>query len=86
MYIRSMKDRFSTIAQQYAQYRPQYPQELFDFLLQHVKNRGAALDVGCGNGQVASVLASYFEQVHATDISAQQLAHAIIKSNIIYEN
>lgn len=81
----SMKDRFSSVAQQYAQYRPQYPQSLYNFLLQHVQHTTKALDVGTGNGQVAAVLADHFSQVYATDISSKQLSYATNKPNIIYQ-
>lgn len=43
-----------------------------------------AWDVATGNGQAAAMLANYFETVQATDISAQQLQHAISKPNIVY--
>jgi ubiquinone/menaquinone biosynthesis C-methylase UbiE len=79
-----MKDRFSEVAKQYAQYRPQYPAALFDFLLQHVNKKQLAWDVATGNGQVAATLADSFKMVYATDISAQQLQYAIAKSNIQY--
>lgn len=79
-----MKDRFSSVAKQYAQYRPEYPPQLYDFILQHVQQKDTAWDVGTGNGQVAGVLAAHFREVNATDISAQQLAHAVAKPNIIY--
>lgn len=79
-----MKDRFSYQAKQYANFRPTYPQALFEYLLQKVVNKSVAWDAVCGNGQVASVLAQYFKTVHATEISANQLQHAVQKDNIIY--
>ena len=50
-----------------------------------VPDRRNAWDCGCGNGQVAGVLADYFEKVEATDISENQLDHAIRKPNIEYQ-
>ncbi|UKJ08393.1 class I SAM-dependent methyltransferase [Solitalea lacus] len=80
-----MKDIFSGIAKEYSQFRPGYPEELFDFLLQQVNNRKLAWDCGTGNGQVAVKLANYFDQVYATDISENQLLNALKKENITYQ-
>ncbi|MBL0741188.1 class I SAM-dependent methyltransferase [Chryseolinea lacunae] len=79
-----MKDLFSTQAKQYAAFRPVYPEALYTFILQHVKEKGAAWDCATGNGQVAQVLATHFERVCATDISQQQLDHAAPAHNIVY--
>lgn len=79
-----MKDYFSTASDKYAQFRPTYPPELYSFLLQLCENRTKAWDCGTGNGQVAGELANFFEQVYATDISINQLSHAIQKENIHY--
>lgn len=68
-----MKDNFSSSSALYAQFRPTYPDELYDFLLPLVASKTTAWDCGTGNGQVASVLAEYFDAVYETDISAQQL-------------
>jgi ubiquinone/menaquinone biosynthesis C-methylase UbiE len=79
-----MKDNFSTQAAEYAKYRPDYPSQLFHFILSHVKQRSAAWDCATGNGQTAKVLANYFQKVNATDISQKQLDNAIPAPNIIY--
>jgi SAM-dependent methyltransferase len=79
-----MKNNFSVRARQYAIYRPTYPPELFDYLMEHVIQREAAWDCATGNGQTAIALARYFEQVSATDISQQQLDNAQFGPNIIY--
>lgn len=65
-------------------FRPQYPKEVFDYLLALTRNRACAWDAATGNGQVAHVLAGYFEKVVATDISSNQLAHALEHKNIEY--
>ena len=80
-----MKDNFSIQADEYAIYRPRYPQELFDFLLSNTKNNDTAWDCATGNGQVAAELAKHFKNVFATDISEKQLANAIEKENIKYK-
>jgi ubiquinone/menaquinone biosynthesis C-methylase UbiE len=70
------KDLFSSQALLYAQYRPGYPRELYDFIVQYVNNRTRAWDCATGNGQAAVELAKYFEEVMATDISEKQLQQA----------
>lgn len=79
-----MKDLFSQHASQYAQFRPVYPQELYDFIFSHVKQFGCAWDAGTGNGQAANELAKKFKTVLATDISTTQLDHAGRRDNIQY--
>jgi len=78
-------DRFSTQAQQYARYRISYPPALYDWLLPQVAGRQRAWDCATGNGQVAAALAPHFEQVEATDLSANQLAQAPALPNVHYQ-
>ncbi len=79
-----MKDNFSRRAPLYAQYRPGYPPELFEYIMGFVKEKNIAWDCGTGNGQSASVLSRYFKTVLATDISQNQIDNATQASNIIY--
>lgn len=79
------KDLFSGHADAYAKYRPAYPKAMFDFIFNQVNRFDLAWDCGTGNGQVASVVAERFNKVHATDISARQIANAVHRKNIIYE-
>ncbi len=78
------KDHFSTQAADYAKYRPDYPQELYDFILLNTSGSQAAWDCGTGNGQVAVVLSEYFEHVYATDPSAKQIENAMPAINVDY--
>lgn len=78
------KDRFSEQASLYASYRPSYPPELIDYILQFVKHKECAWDCATGNGQAALLVADHFEKVFATDHSEKQLALAIQKENIVY--
>lgn len=78
------KDLFSNQAVAYAQYRPVYPNELFEYIFSFVPHRSLAWDCATGNGQAAVVLSQYFAKVYATDISEKQLQQAIPMSNIIY--
>jgi ubiquinone/menaquinone biosynthesis C-methylase UbiE len=79
-----MKDNFSKQADRYAKYRPDYPQALFDFILQHTYKKQNAWDCATGNGQSAKVLAGYFNNVFATDISQKQIDNAQQITNIYY--
>lgn len=79
-----MKDNFSGQAHLYAKYRPGYPEELFRFILKHVRERNIAWDCATGNGQTAGELAAWFKKVMATDISEKQLSNAIRLPNIFY--
>jgi len=78
------KDYFSGHSQLYAKFRPTYPDELYRFIFGHLKSFDTAWDCATGNGQVAQVLSTQFDKVYATDISQQQLYHAIQTDNIIY--
>ena len=64
-----MSELFSKQSAEYAKYRPGYPQQLYDFIFNYVKNFDLAWDCATGNGQAAIILAERFKQVIATDIS-----------------
>jgi SAM-dependent methyltransferase len=81
---KAVKDNFSGVSPLYAEFRPSYPIELFDFFLSLVPGRSAAWDCGTGNGQLAGELAVHFEKVYGTDISKNQIRNAIRKENILY--
>lgn len=68
----------------YARNRPTYPPELAQRLARLCAEQRLAIDVGCGSGQLSVLLAVHFDQVLATDISADQLAYAQQRSNLIY--
>ena len=75
---------FTSGAEEYAQYRPSYPPAFFDYLATIVPGGNRAWDCGTGTGQVAGGLAKVFAEVHATDISAAQLAAAFAHPHIHY--
>lgn len=77
-------DHFSGHAADYAKFRPGYPEALFDWLAGLPANRHRAWDCGCGNGQASRPLAERFDQVHATDLSARQIAEAPPHPRISY--
>jgi SAM-dependent methyltransferase len=71
--------------------RPAYAPALYDFLLAQVAGRGRALDLGCGPGKVAMVLADHFAEVVALDPSAPMVAagkasEAGGRSNVVWIN
>ena len=79
-----MKDNFSTHSHRYALCRPTFPKEVFEFIFTEVRNFSLAWDVATGNGQAARFLAARFDQVMASDISQNQLDHAVQLPNIEY--
>lgn len=70
------KDHFSNVAKTYANYRPQYPAELYTWLANISPSTESVWDCACGTGQASLGLAEHFQQVIATDASAQQIAVA----------
>ncbi len=80
-----IKDYFSIQSLQYSQYRPNYPEKLYRYLLSECRDRKLAWDAGTGNGQAAKKLSIYFEQVCATDISSSQILNSFSESNITYK-
>lgn len=69
-------DHFSSVAAKYADFRPQYPAELFDYLATLVPRTATVWDCAAGNGQATRGLAQRFARVIATDASAEQIASA----------
>jgi SAM-dependent methyltransferase len=80
----SFKDHFSGHAAEYAQFRPHYPGLLFQYLATIAPARERAWDCATGNGQAATGLAAYFQEVIATDASEQQISNAEARPNIFY--
>jgi ubiquinone/menaquinone biosynthesis C-methylase UbiE len=81
----NFKDHFSKQSDIYAQSRPHYPDELFEYLTSLTPTRETAWDVGTGNGQAAGSLAKYFDKVIATDPSKKQIKNAFINKKIEYK-
>ena len=69
----AFNDNFSKQASIYAQYRPSYPHELFDYLQSLCPEHEMAWDCGTGNGQSAVHLAEFFKKVYASDPSEAQI-------------
>ncbi len=75
---------FSAVSADYARHRPSYPPALASALAALAPARRLALDVGCGSGQLARLLAEHFDQVLASDSSAEQIAKAKPHARIAY--
>jgi len=78
------KDHFSQASGVYAQFRPTYPDTALQWIAAQTTAHRLAWDAGCGSGQLSVSLADYFEQVEATDASAQQIAAAVAHKNVRY--
>ncbi|MEJ2202159.1 MAG: class I SAM-dependent methyltransferase, partial [Desulfuromonadaceae bacterium] len=69
----AFKDHFSSVAEAYRSFRPEYPEELFQWLAEVAPRQLSALDCGCGTGQATRALARYFSQVYGLDPSPEQI-------------
>lgn len=78
------KNWFDDGGSSYAQFRPTYPSSLAKYLADSCQTHEKAVDVGCGNGQLTSLLSPYFTEVIGTDPSADQIANARTAKNITY--
>ena len=75
---------FSESSQDYAAFRPSYPEGLFRWIVSQCERHDAAWDCGTGTGQAAAALAPHFREVLATDVSAEQIAQAPPIANVRY--
>ncbi|MDJ0940378.1 MAG: class I SAM-dependent methyltransferase [Woeseiaceae bacterium] len=80
----SFKDHFSIRSPDYARYRPTYPAALFECLAGLAKETRRAWDCATGSGQAAIALADYFDEVIATDASAEQVNAAVARDGVRY--
>ena len=70
----SVSALFSIRSEDYAQFRPTYPDGLFEWLADHCSATHCALDIAAGTGQASRPLLARFDQVVASDASPDQLA------------
>ncbi|WCJ33349.1 S-adenosyl-L-methionine-dependent methyltransferases superfamily protein [Euphorbia peplus] len=80
-----MAQLFIKQAKIYAESRPNYPKQLFDFISSNTPIKDLAWDVGTGSGQAALSLAGIYKNVIATDTSLKQLEFATKLPNIKYQ-
>lgn len=77
-------DLFSKQSEDYKKYRPSYPMDLIEFIVNLCVEKNIAWDCGTGNGQCAWHLADFFETVIASDPSESQIANAFKHPKINY--
>lgn len=82
--LHTYMNHFGDKAAQYQQFRPTYPESLFQYLVSLTEKQEYLWDVGTGNGQAAVALSPYFQKVMATDLKQGQLDAAPIRNNINY--
>ena len=80
----SYRDLFSRDPASYAEFRPRYPDALFQWLAALPVRRQTAWDAGTGSGQAAVALAQWFDRVVASDASANQLSKALAHPRVEY--
>ena len=59
-----MADLFIKQAEQYAQVRPSYPPEFFEFIASKTPSHDLAWDVGAGSGQAARSVSFFSPSIH----------------------
>jgi SAM-dependent methyltransferase len=67
---------FGAVSRAYASHRPTYPPSFFSAFAARCPGQKSVWDCGCGSGQASLALAEHFEQVLASDASAEQLQQA----------
>jgi len=77
-------DHFGKVAASYAEHRPSYPADLFQWLADICTTHENAWDCGAGNGQASIALANHFTNVYATDLSDSQIANARTHPRVDY--
>ncbi|KAL4282624.1 hypothetical protein GQ457_16G007390 [Hibiscus cannabinus] len=80
-----MAKLFIKQAKQYAEARPSYTPQLFQFIASKTPQHDLVWDVGTGSGQAARSLAEIYNYVVATDTSPKQLEFAPKLPNIRYQ-
>jgi len=79
------KDHFSTQAEDYSIYRPEYPADIYSWLASICNSHQLAWDCATGNGQVAVALTNHFGYIIGTDASESQIYHATTYPRVEYE-
>ncbi|KTC74702.1 biotin biosynthesis protein BioC [Legionella birminghamensis] len=78
------RNHFDSNSEQYREYRPQYPDSLYTFLLEKTPQHNTVWDCATGNGQAALPWINRFKHIIATDISQSQLDQAFQSAAIEY--
>lgn len=84
----SFSDHFSRVSTGYSEYRPGYPNRLYELLAQFVRETGdtnpRVWDCAAGTGQASVGLGNEFLDVFATDASASQIKQAEKHAHVHY--
>lgn len=78
-------DLFSVQADDYARFRPTYPDALFSYLASVSPGREVVWDCATGSGQAALSLTKYFDKIIGTDISQALIDKAEKHPKINYQ-
>jgi len=78
------KDYFSGVSSSYRDFRPHYPENLFEHLADIAPSCSTAWDCATGSGQAARMLVRHFDRVIATDASASQIKNAETAERVMY--
>jgi SAM-dependent methyltransferase len=81
-----MKDLFSPISQNYATFRPSFPEEVYKYISAYCFDKEYAWDCATGNGQASKILVNYFKKIFASDISDAQISQAFQHPKIQYKS
>lgn len=74
---------FGKCANDYAQVRPSYPDEVFETLCARIgEPRRRAVELGAGSGQATQTLAVYFEQVVAFEPDVRHMTSAYFPASV----
>lgn len=68
-------DLFEGTAKGYTKYRGEYPEDTIKTIIAKVNanGNGRLLDIGCGDGRLTLLLAKYFKEIVAVDISPEMI-------------
>jgi SAM-dependent methyltransferase len=72
-------DPYAQAAQYYDQYRPEYPSELIQFIIDLSTTHESYLDLGCGTGTLLFNIAPAFTQATGVDIDEEMFQASMLK-------
>ena len=78
----SIVEVFSAKSDRYAEFRPSYPDALYEALVSHCRSRRLAWDCATGSGQALDGLRPRFARIVATDASFNQLHQSSRGKNV----
>jgi len=84
---------FSKGGENYAKFRPDYPPELYEKIMEYVGRKdlktipkgSTVVDIACGAGEATKELVQYYDRIIGIDISQNQLKSAYKHEKITYQ-